>query len=458
MKKYLFILGLVGTALFTACSTSDDLTAEKPPVTPVVDQADEAAMIREAGQNSDVSISLGVGSSRGFTRSPLVPGEGGAFSTEDNRYLGVFCLSTGIQSGVDASTLPTNVQKNNWKDDDTGLLVRMKNVAAKVDNGEVTFLEGDGADPSLVKHCYYPMGNWMKYNFYAYYPRQNETVEFVGLDRPTIEFSKVGTYYYLLEKYFEIDGTQDIIWGKADPTEATAVYPAANAAEPYSARYFRLKTEEVGAGSIVNFYPKLKFEQHKLVQFRFFVKAINSAVANAVTINNIYIPNALGYLSLVIANQDREPVDSMKEGTIKVFGKKNVKKKLNIKWLTGANKDKDRFDKDGNGTLEDPINPIPTTLENYNDPIGYLMLASPTIGESRDPNFKYSLFLDFSSDRTSGFDSSGTLSVDLDTEGGFQEGKIYNIVVTIKSPVEIQAKATLAGWVPVEDPVLLDAN
>ena len=427
MKKYLFILGLVGTALFTACSTSDDLTAEKPPVTPVVDQADEAAMIREAGQNSDVSISLGVGSSRGFTRSPLVPGEGGVFSTEDNRYLGVFCLSTGIQSGVDASTLPTNVQKNNRKDDDTGLLVRMKNVAAKVDNGEVTFLEGDGADPSLVKHCYYPMGNWMKYNFYAYYPRQNETVEFVGQDRPTIEFSKVGTYYYLLEKYFEIDGTQDIIWGKADPTEATAVYPAANAAEPYSARYFRLKTEEVGAGSIVNFYPKLKFEQHKLVQFRFFVKAINSAVANAVTINNIYIPNALGYLSLVIANQDREPVDSMKEGTIKVFGKKNVKKKLNVKWLSNDDnyKDKDRFD----GTIGNAL-AITTDAVDYNNPVGYLMLANPAIGKSRDGNFKYELQLDWAKKVGDDFVVQGIpISVELGDD--FAEGKIYNIVVTV---------------------------
>ena len=406
MKKYLFILGLVGTALFTACSTSDDLTAEKPPVTPVVDQADEAAMIREAGQNSDVSISLGVGSSRGFTRSPLVPGEGGVFSTEDNRYLGVFCLSTGIQSGVDASLLPSNIRLNRWNSDDTGLLVRMKNVPASVSSGDVTFMNSNA---TAVQTYYYPMGNWMKYNFYAYYPRQEETVEFVGLDRPTIEFSKDdNNYYYLLEKYYEIDGTQDIIWGKADPPEGDA----------FSARYF---IENVSADK-----PQFSFE-HKLVQFRFFVKAANPDVADNVKITNMSVPNALGYLALVIANQNPAPVDSMKEGTIKVFGKKNVKKKLNVKWLSNDDnyKDKDRFD----GTIGNAL-AITTDAVDYNNPVGYLMLANPAIGKSRDGNFKYELQLDWAKKVGDDFVVQGIpISVELGDD--FAEGKIYNIVVTV---------------------------
>ena len=43
MKKYLFILGLVGTALFTACSSADDLTEEKPNEASAVDKAKEAS-------------------------------------------------------------------------------------------------------------------------------------------------------------------------------------------------------------------------------------------------------------------------------------------------------------------------------------------------------------------------------------------------------------------------------
>ena len=138
----------------------------------------------------------------------------------------------------------------------------------------------------------------------------------------------------------------------------------------------------------------------------------------------------------------------MKEGTIKLFGNNIRTKKLNIKQRKGEHKDEDSFD----GTIENAL--AITTDVDYENPIGYLMLASPTIAT----DFKYSLFLDFSSGGTSGFDSSGTLSVDLDTNGGFQEGRIYNIVVTIQSPEEIHATATLAEWDPVNDPVVLNAN
>ena len=398
MNKYLFILGIVGTALMSACS-SDDLTM-------VPSQEEERALIVEASKDSDVPITLGVGSSRGFTRSPLVPGEGGVFSTEDNRYLGVFCLSTGIQSGVDASLLPSNIRLNRWNSDDTGLLVRMKNVPASVLSGDVTFMNSNA---TAVQTYYYPMGNWMKYNFYAYYPRQEETVEFVGQDRPTIEFSKDdNNYYYLLEKYYEIDGTQDIIWGKADPPEGDA----------FSARYF---IENVSADK-----PQFSFE-HKLVQFRFFVKAANPDVADNVKITNMSVPNALGYLALVIANQNPAPVDSMKEGTIKVFGKKNVKKKLNVKWLSNDDnyKDKDRFD----GTIGNAL-AITTDAVDYNNPVGYLMLANPAIGKSRDGNFKYELQLDWAKKVGDDFVVQG-IPISVELSDDFAEGKIYNIVVTV---------------------------
>ena len=398
MNKYLFILGIVGTALMSACS-SDDLTK-------VLSPEEERALIVEASKDSDVPITLGVGSSRGFTRSPLVPGEGGVFSTEDNRYLGVFCLSTGIQSGVDASLLPSNIRLNRWNSDDTGLLVRMKNVPASVSSGDVTFMNSNA---TAVQTYYYPMGNWMKYNFYAYYPRQEETVEFVGLDRPTIEFSKDdNNYYYLLEKYYEIDGTQDIIWGKADPPEGDA----------FSARYF---IENVSADK-----PQFSFE-HKLVQFRFFVKAANPDVADNVKITNMSVPNALGYLALVIANQNPAPVDSMKEGTIKVFDKKNVKKKLNVKWLSNDDnyKDKDRFD----GTIGNAL-AITTDAVDYNNPVGYLMLANPAIGKSRDGNFKYELQLDWAKKVGDDFVVQG-IPISVELSDDFAEGKIYNIVVTV---------------------------
>ena len=142
------------------------------------------------------------------------------------------------------------------------------------------------------------------------------------------------------------------------------------------------------------------------------------------------VPNALGYLALVIANQNPAPVDSMKEGTIKVFGKKNVKKKLNVKWLSNDDnyKDKDRFD----GTIGNAL--AITEAVDYNNPVGYLMLANPAIGKSRDGNFKYELQLNWARKVGVEYVEQATpISVELGDN--FTEGQIYNIVININSSV-----------------------
>ena len=69
MNKYLFILGIVGTALLTACS-SDDLTTVLLP-------EEERTLVVEAGKDSDVPITLGVSSSRGLTRAVVNPDASG---------------------------------------------------------------------------------------------------------------------------------------------------------------------------------------------------------------------------------------------------------------------------------------------------------------------------------------------------------------------------------------------
>jgi hypothetical protein len=112
MNKYLFILGFVGTALFTACSTADDLVSEKPIETPPVEEPKETTLLVEARQNSEIPITLGVGQSRGITRSPMSPDEEGNFTTEDGKYLGVFCLATGTQANE--SNIPTMIKNFKW--------------------------------------------------------------------------------------------------------------------------------------------------------------------------------------------------------------------------------------------------------------------------------------------------------------------------------------------------------
>jgi len=355
MNKYLFILGLVGTALFTACSTSDDLTAEETPVTPV-EEPKETTLVVEARQNSEIPITLGAGSGRAMTRAPF-DNETDVFSTpfdpddpSKNRYIGVFCLATGYQPLYEANP-PI---ENNWTNNDaTGLIMRMNNVPAIVQNSSVRFPNIPSlstADP-LADVYYYPMGNWMKYNFYAYYPWQNE-----GDDSRTLTFKN----NRVLEKYYEIDGSQDIIWGMAHPEEAQAVSPAVQDAFPYSSKYIRLKRNEVGEEHIAEHYPKMKL-YHKLVQFRFFVKAADAATLDVIgpynsetekgmnmQVTDMYIGNAINRLELVVADQSGEY-----DGDLFWFGNDLATEELHIK--TKGKVNTDRFDQDGDGDLDHPF-------------------------------------------------------------------------------------------------------
>ena len=425
MNKYLFILGIVGTALLTACS-SDDLTTVLLP-------EEERTLVVEAGKDSDVPITLGVSSSRGLTRAVVNPDASGNFTTEAGKYLGVFCLATDIQSNIDESVIPEVIRTNNWntaaEDDKAGLIVRMNNVPAKVTTdgttSDVTFLDAStliNPTPS-VQHYYYPMGNWMKYNFYAYYPRQEKVVD----GNTTLSFSA----NQVLEKYYEIDGSQDIIWGMSDQENATTVDPStATDADPYCAKYFRLWKEADGA-NIENYYPKFEFK-HKLVQFRFFVKAANTDVVNWGTqITDMYISNAIYRLSLIVANK----ADASKNGQLSMMSSLKTKA-LGIKEY---GLDKNRFrDENEDDAVDAPFaiavyDVTVTAVDgdgNPTDPgyVGYIMLAPPAV--SNDVNFKYTLAVEVNYDKGEGL-TTKTLEYELNSDDGFKAGQIYNIVVTV---------------------------
>jgi hypothetical protein len=427
MNKYLYILGFAGAALFSACSTSDDLSIEE---SSAVDKAKESVLIFEAGQNSEVPISLGIGQSRGNTRAPI-GGEGDpanpvSFSTELGKSLGVFCLATGYQSSyVDNPPIV-----NNWTDDDTGLIVRMKNVAATVTGGDISFNDHD---------YYYPIGNWMKYNFYTYYPRQEETVTIDGDDKKTIQFSN----NQVLERFYEIDGSQDIIWGKADPSKARYI-DAPNDAEPFSAGYYLWKKDNLEVGDdIANYNPQFSFE-HKMVQFRFFVRADNIVASKNIRVRDMNITNGINSLALIVANKSNSDFD----GKLYWFGKTIETKWMSIK-LNGS--DKKRFDQNGDGKLDSPLSITENAVDvnavdgdgNPNDPsfAGYIMLAPPDVPKYNDRNLPererepnetvYRLVLKVRYD--GGTSDKNVVRLLNPPEGGFKAGKIYNIVISITS-------------------------
>ena len=466
MKKYLFIIGFAGMALFTACSTADDLVSEKPIETPPVEEPKETTLLVEARQNSEIPITLGVGQSRGITRSPMNPDGEGNFTTEDGKYLGVFCLATGTQANE--SNIPTMIKNFKWNtapaDDEDGLIVRMRNVPAQVttdgSTSNVVFLDSTTlVNPTPTQQeWYYPMGNWLKYNFYAYYPRQAYEVD----GKKTLSFSE----NQVLETYLTIDGSQDVIWGRAHPWNPGT--PAeATGFDPYCAKYFRKKRAEVGDENIKNYYPKFVFE-HKLAQFRFFVKAASPEVLSNLTsldmkVTDMYIANAIYSLSLVVAQKD-----STKNGTLKMKSVTPSTKKLRIK----TNTDADRFDQEAPFEGEDvsyldhsmPIELAAvdvTAVDGDGNPlddgyVGYIMLPDPRINND---SFKYQLTLKVNY-TVNAVEKTEIIAIDMDPplipgsdpeEFGFEAGKIYNIIVNVQSPEKISAKAVLQGWQTYED-------
>ena len=424
MNKYLFILGFVGTALFTACSTADDLTAEDPNGTPPDDHATETALIAEASQNSDVSIALVAGQTRGYTRAPIDPTDVvdgyGKFKTETGRYLGVFCLATGKQAGV--SNIPSSIKNCDWKEcANNDLVVRLKNVPAIVDAEGFKFWN---TTDDQLQYYYYPMASWLKYNFYAYYPRQ-EDID--GEGHETLSF----TANQALEKYYTIDGSQDVIWGMANPpADETPV-----GAEPYCAKYIRWRE------SNPNYFPELKFE-HKLVQFNFSVKAASDAVVTAgAKVTDMYISNAIYKLSLIVANKKYENQNGHL-GYIKGDNSKYPQMtRLDIKEASTNN---NRFD----GTVEKAL-----TLTTDAQGAGYIMLPPPEVAQDVLPDHKYRLVIAF---KYGG--QSNVADIEMEPplkpkenpsdpdEYGFEEGKKYSITLNVKSPLEISAKAVLQEW------------
>ena len=418
MKKYLYILGFAGVVLFTACSTSDDLVAENPIETPPAEQTKEQAIIVEASQDSEVPIILGTGQSRGYTRAPIDPtgveDRYGYFKTEDGRYLGVFCLATGTQDGAN---VPTSLDQK-WKNSvDNDMVVRLSNVPAKVAiDGNVTFMDPDDLSAvtpiETTKHYYYPVANWMKYNFYAYYPYDDGSTLSWGSNQ-------------VLVKYYEIDGSQDVIWGMSYRENPTHEASDADYADPYCAKYIRWRESHLDGKTIDYWYPKLKLN-HKLVQFKFSIKKADG-VTGTVKVTDMDISNAVHKIQLYVADKDENPTTT-KNGKLDYSSTTGTLQTKSLRIKENGKVNSNRFD----GTDAKAL-PLTTAAQE----VGYIMLPSPDI--TGDPSFKYHLYLNF--------DYNGDHNMaDIVMNDTFEEGKKYDITVNVKSPMEISLKAVLQEW------------
>ena len=372
MNKYIYILGSVGTALLSACS-SDDLTT-------VLSPEEERALVVEAGKDSDVPIILGVGMGRAMTRTPI-ESDGGVFTIGGGQ-LGVFCLAAAKQPDA-PSFVPSTID---WE---TGNLATwLNNVPASVKKGEggtYSYVEFRKFGPSDAIDRYYPFGNWYRYDFYAYYPRVNDISISTGSDDKKAYFASI-----------TIDGTNDIIWGNAIGEDEYA----------YSSKYSILNPEVV---------PEFDFK-HKLTQLVFYVKPHDDVAAaefsvSGIKVTDLYLKDVDTKFNLCVASMssDHTPGElelpvSRVQGNIKVY-------------TTGTNNDAFA----GGATY-----PVATSSTDTDRKIiGYAIV--PPIAASEHYTVQIVV-----KDGIDGPYYDNSYSVTPPQPGGFQAGKKYNIELDIK--------------------------
>ena len=436
MKKYLFILGLVGTALLTACSTADDLVADIPS-TDLTEE--EKAMIVEAGLDSDVPITLGsAGSSRATTRTTIDSEGDSLFVTPNGQYLGVFCLAQGKQVG--APSFVPDGSSILWNSSDYAMW--LNNIPAKVLKHEAStdspidggydypysYVQFMKDDCSSTKAYYYPFGNWYYYDFFAYYPRVDGNV-WVGQGRVTVNYT--------------ITGKEDIIWARAAGGTSITDSVTDNTVNSYSAKYIRLKKEEVPGTKDYAVVPGLSFN-HKLAQLVFSVKPhfkdSLQLKEKGYRVTKLEVIDVYNQLELWVADKTGGDHGALKIKPLSTIDSIQVRK------TDGSDATHDSID-----VVSDNPTGIPDAEHITPKEVGYALLPTSAMLTAAGYTNQYMVNIEMEQKddegKYPGDEVPNTvITLPLPTNG-FEAGKKYNITLEIYSPTNIQAKATLAGWV-----------
>lgn len=486
MKKYLFFLSAIGLMLFTACSSEEDIATASG-----MTQEEMDAIIAEANQDSEVKIRLGLGSqsnSTSTTRAPLESENDGVFETPAGKYLGIFGLAQKPQGTV-ASPGPVAISSISWAstEDDEKLFhlmafnqpARVKildpedadptddylgNLQLNSKVSEIQFLNPNNLTGDQVIH-YYPYGNWYNYYFYGYYPRE---------DTYSATHDKVSVDY-------TINGTQDIIWAKAVPTTITSgATPESDVDRGFNAKYMRGKQN---AGIQLVDFPKLELG-HKLAQLRFYVKCSSvtydtggygTEVGDKLfQIQNLKLTKVPDEWTLTIAEKNPSTAAATaNEGKLARKANSSSAPDFTIRQMSPdpnnvgkfITSDENTFNQSSLSTTRVNI-PYVTSPSGQGTLLGYSMIPTTAMmgnvsitgrQNATVPYLTFSIY--YGATKTAqGDDGNGEvydseeMAIEV-PEGGFLEGKVYNVVLNIPPPEEIHMHATLDVWEVVATPI-----
>ena len=322
--------------------------------------------------------------------------------------LGVFCLAgkkTTISGSENAPTPNWNVTLDSANFSTTTHGKYWNNIPCTVDAGS-----GDLEVQNKGWYAwYYPITSWYAYDFYAYYPyRKTHTIIRNVENRDTT---------YQLGVDYQIDGTQDIIWGrseiKSDPFA-------------YSAKYFR---------NISDPTVHMKLE-HSLTQFQFYVlpqeKNGSFEAIKKLAVKKVSMHEVATNLRLIVADNNKN--GNNRTGHIQPID--NTRGDLELKGFNGKTVSPVEF-------KTQIVDGVETAVEER---IGDCIMVCPDATE-----YYMSMVLCLKDDHDSEYYSEKLMTIKLNENKPFQAGKIYKIYIKVSGITEIKLNAELADWIEADD-------
>lgn len=334
--------------------------------------------------DSEIAINLGT-----VAKRAAIEGDNG-----DLDEMGIFCLAKG-KNEINQSAYDIN-----WfGDSQKWSSCIMANVSAKKEGASVSWTNGGT--------YYYPLSQFYAYDFFGYYPYVNNA-------------DMLDTINNQVKVRYEIDGTQDIIWGKATSDEQYA----------YCAKYFRIPENETKR-------PMLQL-YHMLARLVFTVKP--GAVVDGkeevgeaanMEIVSIKIVDALTNLEMTVADL-ANPV------SLSGVSAHDLSQQL----LQPYTLDTDTLtlrDADGNEISQNPV-AVGSDI-NVSTQVGESIMLYPASKyivkiETRYKNGEEYIYLP---------PTEEPLEI-YNTGGKFEAGLKYNVSITVHGPKVIELEANLNPW------------
>ena len=280
-----------------------------------------------------------------------------------------------------------------------------------------------------LAHYYYPLTRFYAYDFYGYYPYQ-ATSDLV--ETPTS-----------VKANYVIDGTMDLLWGRATSTEEYA----------YSAQYFRRNSENNAKK------PSIPL-QHLLTRLVFYAVPWESYEGSAAAEGR----EAAYKMSSLMSVTEVQLVDVYTHCSVTIADKSNLNMALTDR-ITLTNQTKETlYLRDVDGSELDPVH-----LPAVSDLTDEIISKGIQVGESMMlyPDSEYTirlkLTMDGYYDTEKGEDVPGeefTSEIPLiltfnDENKTFEQGKKYIVKLMVSGPRAVELQATVEDWEEEEGPTIL---